>query len=158
MPKYIAQSDLEDLFGINNIAVWSNLDDTNTTADADRIARAIVFAENYVESRLRGTTVAVPLDTVTPILTHTIATIAGYWLYSPRGMRDSDTVANRMKTMRDDVEALLESVAEGSVAVGDIPTPPEPNGPSIIPEDNSDLRPPHPPRPPHLVNIPWPLP
>jgi phage gp36-like protein len=151
-PKYIAQSDLEDLFGINNIAVWSNLDDTNTTADTNRIARAIVFAENYVESRLRGTTVAVPLDTVTPILTNIIATIAGYWLYSPRGMRDSDTVANRMKTMRDDVETLLESVADGSVAVEDIPTPSEPNGPSIVPIDNSDLRKPPP------YNIPWPLP
>jgi phage gp36-like protein len=149
-PRYITQSNLEDIFGTDNIAVWSNLDNDTTDADTARIVRAIVFAEDYVEARLRNTSVAVPLASVTPTLTHILATIAAYWLYSPRGMRDSDTIANRMKTMRDDAEALLESIAEGALSVDEVTAPAVPNSPDIVPHDNSDLRRPR--------NIPWPLP
>lgn len=75
------------------MARWSNLDNETTTADADRIAAAIAYAEGEVEDRFRGGAYAVPFVSTAgafpAVMTTWMAQIAGAWLYKNRGMLDS---------------------------------------------------------------------
>lgn len=115
MGAYIAQSDLEALFGTKNIAAWSVLDpDADPgTANAARIASAIAFAEGYVEDRFRGGPYAVPFVATGafPVaFTDILAKIAGVWLYNSRGLRaqTSDESTNRITGFRREAEELID--------------------------------------------------
>ena len=46
--NYITQSDLEDAFGADNIAAWSNYDNDTTTANTSAITAAILKGEQWV--------------------------------------------------------------------------------------------------------------
>jgi len=47
---YASQSDVESQFGINNILVWSQLDNTQTTADVSRIQQSLDYADGRIIS------------------------------------------------------------------------------------------------------------
>ena len=93
---YCIQADIESLFGVENVAAWSNLDNQTTTADAGRVAAAIAYAGAVIDDRLRNSRYAVPLVGVDgPLVqaTDLAARLAGCWLYESRGMADSDGAA-----------------------------------------------------------------
>ncbi len=92
MGQYIAQSDIESIFGVVNVQKWSKLDNT-AGADATRIANAIEHAEAVVEDRLRSQ-YAIPLTGIgvlPPIITDWCAKLAGVWLYEARGIADASS-------------------------------------------------------------------
>lgn len=116
MGTYIEQSDIEARFGIDNVAQWSNLDNTDSEADEDRIAAAITFAESYVQDRLRGGRYAIPFSGNTQTLTDIMARIAGVWLYQSRG--DNDTAIDaKLEIHQARADALLDRIASGQLSL-----------------------------------------
>lgn len=94
-PDYCVQSDIENIFGVSNVAQWSNLDNTTTTANPTRITAAITYATSRVNNYMRGGIYAVPLviNSDAQSVIDVAATIAGVWLYSSRGQLDTMTNA-----------------------------------------------------------------
>ena len=93
---YITQTNIEDLAGTDNVAIWSNLDNSTTTADAARVAKAIAWAESTAHTRLRDRFV-IPLTPVTGTMAadaadviDVLAKLAASWLYSSRRAREGD--------------------------------------------------------------------
>lgn len=107
---YATKNDIEDIFGVANVAAWSNLDGDTDTADDSRINRAIVWATVHVNSRFRGHMWAVPLvgqDTST-IVKGWVATLAGYWLQRPRGTTED------MQVLREHVSESINAYITGA--------------------------------------------
>lgn len=88
---YADQSDVENIFGRDNVAIWSNLDNDDTDADVARIQEALDDADSQINTALRGVyavPVAVSGDDAN-VLKRIAATMAGVWLYRNRGDRDA---------------------------------------------------------------------
>jgi hypothetical protein len=103
---YAAQSDIEDIFGITNVAIFSQLDPTQPpgTADVPRIQRALDYSDATIISFFRNqgnyATPLAPLDTDADLVKRWSATLAGVWLYESRGLRDAGKDGNRYSQMR----------------------------------------------------------
>ena len=88
---YCIQSDIENLFGVENVARWSNLDNQGATADAGRVAAGIAYAAALIDDRFRNSRYSVPLVALSgelAAITDLAARLAGCWLYESRGMAD----------------------------------------------------------------------
>ncbi len=121
MGAYITQADIESVFGVSNVARWSQLDPDTTGADTSRIAAAIAYAEETVQDRLRGGLYAVPFvasgSSFPASLKTWIAQIAGSWLYKSRGMLDSpsgeEQDRNRITVQERDAMRGINAVLAG---------------------------------------------
>lgn len=118
MGRYTTQADIESVFGVENVAVWSNLENESSTADTDRIADAIENAEEEVESRFAGSMYAVPFTNASggSGLTRVkswCARLAGAWLYNSRGARarnsnvDPNLIRGHYKAALEEMDAHL---------------------------------------------------
>ena len=92
MSNYATKTDIENQFGTDNVIIWANLDNNDSsTADATRVAESIAWAQNYINDRFRGGPYSIPLtDTgaATPtIVTTWAAKLAGIWLFNSRGQQ-----------------------------------------------------------------------
>jgi len=86
---YITKSNIEAVFGVTNVTKWADLDnDGDATKIAARIAVAIAWAENEVDSRLRKSIYTIPFDTAPVDIVDVTANLAGVWLYENRGVQD----------------------------------------------------------------------
>lgn len=118
MADYIALSDINNRWGTVNVATWSDLDSNETpdTADATRVAAAIVYAEAVINDKLRGRQYALPLvssaGTTPSVIVQIAATLAGVWLYAGRGIGE-DEQGERMTAAEEKVIAELEQYASG---------------------------------------------
>lgn len=90
---YSTQTDIEDIFGVTNVAVWSQLNESTSraatgvpAADTARIARAITYADAIIDGRFRGWRYSLPFAPVPTEVVNWSATISGVWLYRSRGM------------------------------------------------------------------------
>ena len=114
MGSYIAQSDIENIFGTDNVAKWSQLDNDLATADTSRIALAITYAGETVEDKFRNSRYAIPFTgTISQKIKEWCAKIAGIWLYSNRGMRDTNAEGDKFQDMKDDVEKEMDLYVAG---------------------------------------------
>jgi hypothetical protein len=137
MGKYISQSDIEDVFGTENVKVWSNLNNDAETADTVRIARAIDFAEEEIENRFRDGQYAIPFSGTsgTPkVLVDWIAKLAGMWLYESRPQKftteDEESEQINFGRMKKQMEKDINAYTSGQrrmalvLAESDSPTAP----------------------------------
>jgi hypothetical protein len=88
---YCVQSDIENLFGVENVGRWSNLDNQSLTADPNRVAAAIAYAAAIIDDRFRNSRYNVPLVGLggpLTAVTDLAARLAGCWLYESRGLAD----------------------------------------------------------------------
>lgn len=115
---YCVRTDIETLFGVNNVTSWADLDnDANATKITARITAAIVTADDFIDSYLRNGPYALPLandaDTV-PVLVRDISVrLAGANLYSARGVTDYNADGDpedRMQHHRDLAESRLQLI------------------------------------------------
>ena len=115
---FITRSDIDDIFGAENTTRWSQLDPDLTTADTDRIDDAIEWAEDYAQDRLRGSRYAVPFGSVTSTVTNWLATLAGWWLFEHRRVREGggDAAADYSKR-REIIEGEMDAVLSGAVTL-----------------------------------------
>jgi phage gp36-like protein len=119
---YCARADIEAIFGVANVARWSNLDNTSSAADASRIAAAIADADAAIDLRFRGSKYAVPVVATTTdgvaLLTAIAARLAGAWLYSHRGINDADKgapAADLVIAQRDWATKQIRLVLTGAI-------------------------------------------
>lgn len=92
---YCERSDVEDHYGVSNVAAWAKLqssDDASTVTA--RIARAIAAVSSRMDAYLRAGGYAIPVvdeDGETPTeVEDTCAALVGCWLYNQRGVDDVD--------------------------------------------------------------------
>jgi hypothetical protein len=109
--RYAAQSDIESQFGVNNVAAWSQLDNTQTTANVARIQLALNFADARIISTFAGfgnyATPLAPIGTDVALVTRWAAILAGAWLYQSRGLRDDDPQGDHVARLASEVESEM---------------------------------------------------
>jgi len=109
--RYAQQSDVESQFGIDNVRVWSQLDNMQTSADVSRIQSALNFADAKIINTFAGygnyLTPLTPMGTDAAIVTHWAAVIGGAWLYQSRGLRDNDAQGDHIARLAAEVEAEM---------------------------------------------------
>lgn len=119
MGNYISQSDIEDRYGVDNVAAWSNLDQDDSQTNAARVTSAIAYAEQYIDDRLRGSRYSLPLTGNSANALNTIktiaATVAGQWLYESRGMTKDAVIAEKMLINEDRIEKQLNGYLSGAM-------------------------------------------
>jgi hypothetical protein len=108
---YAAQSDVESQFGIRNVSTWSQLDNTQTSADVSRIQQSLDYADGRIISAFANfgnyVTPLAPLGTDIALVTRWAAVIAGAWLYQSRGLRDDDPEGDHVARLQGQVEAEM---------------------------------------------------
>lgn len=109
--RYAQQCDVESQFGVNNVRIWSQLDNAQTAADISRIQQALNFADAKIISTFANfgnyVTPLAPLGTDAAIVTHWAAVISGAWLYQSRGLRDNDAQGDHIAKLAAEVEAEM---------------------------------------------------
>jgi len=92
MSSYCAQSNIETVYGTDNVADWAAID--SNTSSPTRIAYAISVCSEELDDVARCVGYAIPLQTeagATPTsVQHWTAVAAGLWLYESRGAQDYD--------------------------------------------------------------------
>jgi hypothetical protein len=99
---YANRTELELMFGKNNIEEWADLDgDKSDATIASRIAAALDYADGEINSRLRMTMYTLPLvkrnttSTVPREIVDIAKRFAAVWLYESRGVREIDPETGR---------------------------------------------------------------
>lgn len=108
---YVTLSGVQDVFGEENVAVWSDLAQAGEL-DEDRVDRAIAWADEDINSRFRGSRYDVPLP-ATAQVEHWGAVLAGVWLYRARGMRDTDP-EDKITALKKEIEDEIADVLAGA--------------------------------------------
>lgn len=111
MGAYASLSTVQDQWGENNIAAWSDLDGNNTL-DSDRVDRAIANAEADINDRFRGSRYVVPFAPVPTAVAEWAAKLAGVRLYQQRGIRDTDE-EDRIAKVAEGVDEQIADVSAG---------------------------------------------
>lgn len=115
---FITRTEIDDVYGNENVTRWSQLDPDLTTADTARITRAIEWAENYVQDRLRGGRYTVPFGSVTSTVEHWLAALAGWWLFEHRRVREGGgDAAEDYSKRREVIEGEIDAVLSGSITL-----------------------------------------
>ena len=116
--SYAQQSDIENVFGPNNVAAWSRYDPgaPSGAADTTRIAAALAYADAEINSFFADGPYALPL--VCSISASTIANwagvIAGVWLYGSRAsVSYIDYAGNRYLALKATVYADMQLYKAG---------------------------------------------
>lgn len=104
--RYFSQSGIEAIYGVQNVAIWSNKEGTGNTADPVAIAAAGAYAENYFDQRLRQANYAAPLASTSAdfaVWCDLVNELAGVRLYLGRGeaqQTDTKGLAGQMESHR----------------------------------------------------------
>ena len=134
---YAQTCDLNTRFGASNITAWSNLDNTSSNPDTNRIAAALGWASEYIDNRLRRSKYLTPLasNSGSPLLqvTDWAAVLAGWWLYTSRGMRDTDDAKlAKLEGLKSQVDPQIDELLNGQIEIdAQARTPAGPSGPTI---------------------------
>lgn len=125
---YATQSDIEDVFGVDNVATWSQLDPETSGADTNRIARAIAWADAYINGRLRDQLWVVPIVGVEAsiITTDWAANLSGWWLQRPKGLTDE------MLEVKARVDSDIDLTAAGTRQWDAATDEPQPTAPTVV--------------------------
>ena len=98
--------DVQAVFGINNIASWSNLDGGDTL-DPVRMQVALNWADATIQSLFKNYgNYVYPLSPVNEgivIVNYWGSVLAGVWLYESRGLRDDDELGNHLTKLKNNV-------------------------------------------------------
>lgn len=117
MGRYIAQGDIENVYGATNVRKWSLGDEDGLSVNETRLTAAITYAEDHIDDRFRGGRYAIPFSTAPSIIKDAAAKIAGAWLYSTRGIQDYDDDANPVRMRQEEAEDMLDRVLSGQVTL-----------------------------------------
>ena len=111
--SYAAKTDIESVFGKDNVARWSNLDG-ETGADATRITTAIAVADEDIENRFRGGRYAIPFIVASETVKSWCARLAGIWLFENRpSYNKAETQKEGFQNMKDGIDSEIEMYTSG---------------------------------------------
>ncbi len=117
MGNYIVKSNIEAIYGVDNVAQWSNLDNDDAQANTTRIDDAISYGEAYIDDAFRNGAYKLPIigttGSVPRIVIDMAAKMAGVWLYNTRRIhnRSADEVGQIIQGHQDEVDSLLNEYA-----------------------------------------------
>ena len=119
MAVYCERADVENVFGVDNVAEWADLDnDANATTIENQITWAIAAAGDEIDDYMRGTRYRLPLQVLagtTPTsVRDSAATIAGLKLYDRRGIEDDEGGGGLYGKMRARVYESLSDIRTGT--------------------------------------------
>ena len=108
MGTYIVQSDIENVWGVDNVTKWANLDNADNLTALSRINASITYAEAVINDRFRaGGVYTVPLSgnstNALAVITDMAAKLAGIWLYRSRGVMDRATASDKMTAVMEEI-------------------------------------------------------
>lgn len=133
---YASQTNMENLYGEDNILTWSNIDNTGTTANTTRINAGLAYADKYIDDRFRNSKWHVPFSPAPELVKQWAATLASYWIYKSRGLRDATEMTNKL---RDDLDKVDTEIAEYLAGIRDfdyqqisLSESPMPTAPQIV--------------------------
>ena len=89
----ISRTDLDNVWGVNNIDTWAALNaDDDATDISDRVTQAITWASAEINNRFRSSKYTTPLsfNNDSAAFLTIVATFAGWWLYASRGVNATD--------------------------------------------------------------------
>lgn len=136
MGTYINKSNVEALFGTDNVATWSNLDNDDAQANEARIDDAIAYAEALIDDRFRDGKYAVPLvgnsTNALETIKNVAAQFAGWWLYRARGLRDDETEADKMATQQEEANEVIDGYLSGRTKLDAVLTKTQPTAPVVV--------------------------
>lgn len=136
MGTYINKSNVEALFGTDNVATWSNLDNDDAQANEARVDDAIAFAEGFIDDRFRDGKYAVPLvgnsTNALQTIKNVASQLAGWWLYRARGLRDDETEADKMATHEADANEIIDGYLSGRMKLDAALTKTQPTAPVVV--------------------------
>lgn len=115
--RYATWADIQDIFGILNVATWSQLDNNLTEADTVRIAKALANADAKIDGTLARLYVTPMTLTGTDavIVREWAAKLAGIWLYQSRGQQDTDKKGNDYEAMSEEVMTDIRLYRGGQI-------------------------------------------
>ena len=122
---YSVRTDLDGVFGKNNVDAWADLDgDQDAAKITTRIANAIVTADDRIDSFMRGGLYSLPLVnklSETPVIIRDVsAKLAGVWLYESRGVQDltpEGAPMHRLQWHKKDATSTLRKLAAGQLTL-----------------------------------------
>ena len=118
MTNLCQRSDVEDIFGVDNVAKWADKDKDQIAAKiAARIAKAITAATANFYDQLRGGVYKIPFTTPDRTSIDLCARLVGVWLYESSGIEDWDpdtgTPGHILTWHRDHVYRELKKIRDG---------------------------------------------
>ena len=122
---YSVRTDVEALFGAENVKKWADLDGNGIEVDIDaRVTKAIEYADGEIDDTLRGGRYAIPISGTVPVTVIQIsARKAGIWLYHLRSAEDENSaIANHAE----EVQLILAKILSGEMTLDldeDTPVP-----------------------------------
>lgn len=124
--EYCSRTDVEQVFGVSNVAKWADLDnDSDEDKITARVNYFICLATCALDDDLRGGPYPVPWESPYPrALVFACARLVGVLLYDARGFADMDANGNPMNKMgphRKAVKDWVKRVRGGKTRVGDFP-------------------------------------
>lgn len=134
--RYTNETNLNNKFGSENIRLWSQVNNSVTTKDSDRILAALNQADSVIDDALRNGRYLVPLQpiNVTYGVVERIATIyAGFYLYEARGFDDESTEEqNKLSLLKTEADNLLKKIQSSQIHLNCVGIKrPSPTGPFI---------------------------
>lgn len=126
MANYCEKANIEQIFGTTNVATWSTMASTDTTAIKEaRITYACAVATEMVNDVARVTPYAVPLQDASgnapASIVYRTAQLAGVVLYEARGVDDVDPRSgqprHRLQFIREDVQRWMEQFRTGQLKI-----------------------------------------
>ncbi len=135
----ITKNDIEDRFGIENVALWSQMGNRQATDNKKRIDESIVQGVAFVEDRFRCSKYALPLTGPSGLpakVKDWMAKAAGIWLWENRGRRegtegeaskDAEMAATEAK-----IEQQIDSYLAGSRELPANLTTTGPSSPTVV--------------------------
>lgn len=117
---YCKRADIEAIFGTVEVKKWADKDEDGVVADITaRITEAIAFADDKIDTELRGGPFAIPFTTVFPAIKRLSAVLAGVWLYEIRGIQDFDQetgqAQHRLSWHKTDAARQIKLIRSGVV-------------------------------------------
>ncbi len=142
---YCERSDIEAVFGSENVEIWGNLnagdvaDQAVKDAITTRITLAIAHAGEVVDAAFRPSKYIVPLakaDSSTPgLIVDTVARLAGAWLYESRGTDEVDAdgrPVNRYAAVRRDAMSTIDRILGGQYVIEAVQAPSVTTAPFVV--------------------------
>ena len=124
MSTYCVKADVENVFGVENVKQWSDIENAGS-ANTTRITQAIAVASERIDDVARTINYTIPLadedatDSVT--ITDLTAVLAGLWLYEARGAQDynpqTGEVTHRFEFKRQRAEQLLADIRDQRIRI-----------------------------------------
>jgi phage gp36-like protein len=114
--RYTTAALLRRRFGTRNVLAWSDTEGTGTE-DTTAVQEAIDHAEDVLDAEFNGSVYAVPFTATGAALPKTVVNwateLAGYWLYTKRGLEDGDKKGDKLTAMYGRVMGEIRRYRDG---------------------------------------------